>query len=106
MSSTPHHMPPHHADEHAHPGPRQYVMIAIILAIITAIEVAVYYIDALAAVEAYILIFLSTLKFILVVAFYMHLKFDNRLFTYFFCFGLGIAAGVIFAFLALFDRLV
>jgi cytochrome c oxidase subunit IV len=79
MSSTPQHMPPHHAEEHAHPGPRKYVMIATILTVITAIEVAVYYVPALEAALVYILLALSALKFALVVSFYMHLKFDNKL---------------------------
>ncbi len=33
-----------HPTEHAHPGPAQYVKVAVILAIITSIEVAIVYI--------------------------------------------------------------
>ena len=36
-----------HAVEEGHPTPRKYVEIGAILAIITAIEVAIFYIDAL-----------------------------------------------------------
>lgn len=105
MSSTPHQMSAPHAEEHAHPDPRQYIKIAVILAILTALEIAVFYIDQVEAFEAYILLPLSALKFILVVGYYMHLKFDNKLFTYTFVFGLSVGAGVILSFMALFDRL-
>lgn len=106
MASKPHHVADAHADEHAHPGPAQYIRIAVILAIITAIEVSIFYIDALSSIEAPLLIALSALKFVIVIAYYMHLKFDNRLFTYFFVFGLSIGAAVILSFMALFNRLV
>ena len=33
------------AEGHTHPGPRQYVMIGIILVILTGLEVAVSYLD-------------------------------------------------------------
>lgn len=93
-----------HAEEHAHPPIMQYVLIAAILAIITAIEVATYYIDALSGALVYILIALSVVKFSIVVGYYMHLKFDNRLFTW--IFGLGLVAGgaVVTTLIALFDR--
>jgi len=93
-----------HAEEHAHPPVMQYVLIAAILAIITAIEVATYYIDSIESVLVYILIVLSVLKFVIVVGYYMHLKFDNKLFTW--IFGLGMLAGtsLVLSFIALFNR--
>jgi cytochrome c oxidase subunit IV len=68
-----------HADMHGHPSQGTYVKIAIFLAIVTAIEVAIYYIDAIRPVLVPILIVLSAVKFIMVVAYFMHLKFDNRM---------------------------
>jgi cytochrome c oxidase subunit IV len=102
MSTT---VPEHHTQDHAHPGVRKYIQIAIILAIVTSIEVAVYYIPPLEPVLVPVLLALSALKFWYVVAYYMHLKFDHRLFTWFFVFGLAIAGAVILSFLALFQRL-
>jgi len=78
--------------EGAHPGPAEYIKIGLTLAVITAVEVAVYYIDALSDVLIPILIVLSALKFSLVVLWFMHLKFDNRLFSTFFVGGLMLAA--------------
>jgi cytochrome c oxidase subunit IV len=67
--------------EHAHPGPKFYVMVGVILTAVTAVEVAVYYIAALHSVMVPILVMLSATKFAMVVMFYMHLRFDARLFS-------------------------
>lgn len=66
----------HHGSEH--PTLRKYVWIAIILAIVTAIEVAIYYIEALEPVLVPALIILSVIKFVMVVGYFMHLKFDPK----------------------------
>lgn len=89
---------------HAHPQPRTYVSVALVLAVITAMEVTAVYISELSGVLVPILLLLSAAKFSLVVMFYMHLKFDARLFTGFFSSGLLIAASVIIALIALFDN--
>jgi cytochrome c oxidase subunit 4 len=80
-----------HATEHAHPGPHQYIVIALILSIITAVEVWVYYVPALLPFIFPILIGLSIVKFALVVGFFMHLKFDHQMFTWYFGGGLALA---------------
>ena len=63
----------HHNTEH--PSSTKYVVIALILSVVTAIEVAVVYVEALAAALIPILLLLSVGKFIVVVGYYMHLKF-------------------------------
>jgi len=93
---------PAHTSEHAHPGAKKYIQIALVLTLITAVEVAVYYIHPLRPVLPPILLALSAVKFSLVVMFYMHLKFDDRLFTAMFLFGLVTAGFTAIAFLALF----
>ena len=77
--------------KHSHPGERQYIGIALILAAITGIEVAISYIDSLKHVRAPILIFLSVIKFSMVVAWFMHLRFDSRLFRRLFVTGVVLA---------------
>ncbi len=57
-----------------------YVLIGLILTVITAVEVAVFYIPALAGVLVPTLLILSAAKFVLVVMFYMHLKYDHPVF--------------------------
>jgi len=93
-----------HAAEHAHPGARTYVLVGVILAIITVAEVFFYTQEAVRAFLVPLLLALSATKFVLVVGFYMHLKFDHRLFTGVFGFGLLVAASIITALLFLFGQ--
>ena len=86
----------HEIDEerHSHPSDAQYIGIAAILAAITALEVSVYYINFfkdsfIATVAA--LIPMMIVKFALVVAFFMHLRFDNKIFRAVFLAGLILA---------------
>jgi cytochrome c oxidase subunit 4 len=83
-------------DPHAHPGPRQYVLIAIVLVILTAFEVATSYLEG--HVNSNILIValaaMAAVKFILVAAWYMHMKQDNRFFRRAFTGGIILAAFV------------
>ena len=90
----------HHNPEH--PSSLKYVVIALILSVVTAIEVAVVYIEALSALLLPILLILSVGKFIVVVGYYMHLKFDNKLFTILFGSGLILAIYVLCALMLLF----
>jgi len=72
-----------------HPSPFQYVMIAVILCVITAIEVGIYYLpdDFPRALYVAILLTLALTKFVTVVAFYMHLRVDRPIFRRFFTVG-------------------
>ncbi|MBI1886555.1 MAG: cytochrome C oxidase subunit IV family protein [Chloroflexi bacterium] len=82
----------HHAPgEQVHPGPLEYVQIGAALAIVTGMEVGIYYLDIVRWLLISVLLVLSTIKFSLVVLWFMHLKFDNRLFTWFFVGGLALA---------------
>ena len=92
----------HTPTEHAHPGAKEYLAIAVILTVITAIEVAVFYIPAMHPALVPVLLTLSALKFTLVAMFYMHLKFDSRLFAWLFAVPLVLAALVILALMRLF----
>ena len=79
-----------------HPTPRQYVNIGIILAIVTAIEVAIYYIPALEDFLVPALIAFALIKFVLVVSWFMHLRFDSRMFRRLFVSGIVLAL-IVFA---------
>ena len=84
----------HAGDEHAHPGPKTYVLVALILCVITAVEVWVYYIPALLPYIFPILIVLSLVKFVMVVGWFMHLKFDHISFTWYFAGGIVLALAI------------
>ena len=84
---------------------KTYTLVAAVLAIITAAEVAVFYIPALQAALVPILLVLSAGKFSLVVMFYMHLKFDSRIFSGVFLAPLSLAMVVIIGLILLFKVL-
>ena len=86
-----------------HPTPGTYFKVALILSAITAIEVGIFYITALGKGIIPILAVLSIAKFALVAMFYMHLKFDHKLFTTLFLAGLALAMIVVFALISLFQ---
>ena len=73
----------------------------IILAAITALEVSTVYIDFGPFFLPALLIMMAV-KFVMVVSYFMHLKFDNKIFSLMFYAGLILAVGVYAAFLATF----
>jgi cytochrome c oxidase subunit 4 len=91
------------AEEHSHPGPRQYVLIGIVLVILTAVEVATSYLEG--HVNSNLLIIalgvMAAVKFFLVAAWYMHMKQDSSVFRRLFITGLVLATivyGIVFFF--------
>jgi len=96
-------------DQHTHPTAKTYIGIGVILAVLTAIEFALYYFEVWGWVARGIampsLVFLSTIKFILVVMFYMHLKFDSRVYTGVFLFPLALGTLVIISLIILYRLL-
>ncbi len=83
---------------HDHPGEGKYIKIALILAAITAVEVVFSYWEAVEGILAPSLIAMSVVKFVIVVGYFMHLKFDSRLFRRLFVAGIVLA---IFCFTAM-----
>lgn len=84
----------HDATAHEHPSEFTYIKIAIILAIVTAVEVVIYYIEALRGILVPALIALSAIKFVLVVGYFMHLKFDDKKLAWIFAFALILSIAV------------
>jgi cytochrome c oxidase subunit 4 len=89
-------------DSHDHPGETVYIKVALVLAIVTALEVFIYYVEALEDVLVPALLLLSAGKFIAVVGYFMHLKFDDKRFTWVFVSGLAIALSVFLGTAAMF----
>ena len=100
-----------HGEQH-HPGWQLYTTIAVILFVLTALEVGAYEVAERNLASGFgqfihgmvveILLVLSAAKFALVAMFYMHLKFDHRLYSWVFVVPMCFATAVILAFLALF----
>jgi cytochrome c oxidase subunit IV len=75
----------------AHEGlePKQYWLLALVLAVITAVEVGILEVEAFEPVKVPLLIGLSLVKFAAVVALFMHLKFGTTVQKTVFLIGLG-----------------
>lgn len=87
----------------AHASPRFYWMIGGILAVLTAIEVALFYVKPPG--EQPLLLILSAVKFAMVIGYFMHLKFDSMVFTGVFFAGLVLAVFMISALVVLYQHM-
>lgn len=99
MASSPsveeaqeHGHPSAEGDEHgAHPTEALYIKIAVILALVTAVEVGLYYTKFNQTATNALLITLAGAKFVMVAGYFMHLKYDNRILRRLFTLGFGLA---------------
>ncbi len=96
----------HASHEHEHPTWKTYKWVALWLTLITIVEVWAYYIPSFVASAAFVpsLLFMSAVKFVIVVMFYMHLKYDHKLFRALFTGPLIIAVATLLALMMLFRK--
>lgn len=96
MSSQP-------VSQHAHelPDPAKYVKLAVILGIFTIVETATYYIHISEFIITIALLVFMVCKFVIVVGYYMHLKFENRLLPAIFTVGILTSVGGMLAMIAM-----
>lgn len=94
-ADTTHSVPPASAEDATHDGSeahevsdKQYVVIALILAVLTALEVASSEVG-LGSILIPALLLMMAVKFLIVVSYFMHLKHDSGLFKFGFYAGLG-----------------
>jgi cytochrome c oxidase subunit 4 len=80
---------------HDHPTPKLYVQVAAVLFVLTAMEFSTYFIE-FGALTIPLLVVLMAIKFVMVAGFFMHLKYDTRLFTRLMATGLIGALGLYF----------
>ena len=105
--ATPH-SAPIHADDHSHGHDAAaskfyiFVGIAMMLAVITGVEIILVYLPVSKVLVTTALIILSTVKFMFVIFFFMHLRWDKLFCTILFFIGLVLAGGTMAALLALF----
>ena len=93
-----------HGGGGGHATVKTYIQVAIVLAIITAVEVATLYIPGIPnPVLVVSLLLMSAIKFYLVVGFFMHLKYDHQIMRALFVGPLVIAVAIILAVMALFS---
>lgn len=95
------------AEGHNHPTPRKYIELAGILAVITLLEVFILYMPDIPGLEwtrpvlVPSFIILSIFKFLIVVGWYMHLRFDDPFFLRMFSFALIIVIGLALSMMAI-----
>ncbi|HUW04292.1 MAG TPA: cytochrome C oxidase subunit IV family protein [Acidimicrobiales bacterium] len=79
--------------ETRHPSDLDYVKIAILLGVITALEVATYWLE----LNNFVIVALwgmMIVKFVIVISYFMHLKYDSKIFRWLFLGGLFMALAV------------
>jgi cytochrome c oxidase subunit 4 len=84
--------PTTHAAPHHGPTPREYVRIGLILAVLTGIEIWLSYSGISGGTLVFMLFAAAVIKFVLVVSYFMHLKYDDRRYARFFVMGIAGAA--------------
>ena len=90
---------------HEHPTWKEYKWVALILTLITVVEVWIYY-TPFSKTPLFVptLLIMSVAKFTIVVMFYMHLKYDHKLFRALFTGPLTIAMATLISLLFLFSK--
>ena len=103
MSATASHAPAA-AHDAAHDVSKYqiYVQIAMLLAVITGVEIIGVYLPFAKWLIVTMLVVLSTVKFMFVIFYFMHLRWDKPFCTILFFIGLVLAGGTMWALLTLF----
>ena len=83
-------MPGPHGEEH-YPNEWQYIKVFLILFAITMFEVGIYYISGARRAVTTLMIFSMIAKFSIVALYFMHLRFDSKLFRRLFVTGIILA---------------
>jgi cytochrome c oxidase subunit 4 len=91
-----------HHDDHEVSKFQIYVQIALLLAVITGIEIVAVYLPFAKWILVTSLVVLSVVKFMFVIFYFMHLRWDKPFCTILFFIGLVLATGTVWALLALF----
>jgi len=89
---------PHHHPSRFH----TFMQIAMALAIITGIEIVIIFVPVAPWIQYSVLIVLSAVKFMAVIFYFMHLRWDKAFCTILFFIGLILGGGTMAALLALF----
>jgi cytochrome c oxidase subunit 4 len=87
--------PHHEAHQKEHPSDWMYIKVALFLGVLTALEVSTYFWEDASTTALVATLFpMMIIKFAVVVAYFMHLRYDNPLFRRVFVFGLVLAVVV------------
>src|SRR5437764_11531318 len=87
-SSDPAMESPEPGVEEHYPDEWQYIKVALILFTITLFEVGIYYVSGAEKAVITLMLFMMVAKFALVGLYFMHLRFDSKLFRRLFVTGI------------------
>jgi cytochrome c oxidase subunit 4 len=90
------------ANNSAHSKFHTFVQIAMMLSVITGVEIVLVYLPFAKWLIVSTLVILSAVKFLFVIFYFMHLRWDKIFCTILFFIGLILAIGTVAALLALF----
>jgi len=94
---------PHGGEPHAEDNKFQiYVKIAMLLAVITGIEIVIIFFPWAKWLIVTSLVVLSVVKFLYVIFYFMHLRWDKAFCTILFFIGMIMAGGTVWALMAIF----
>jgi len=99
VSNSPDHAPGHDAESKV----QIYVNVAMLLAVITGVEIVGIYLPFAKWIIVTGLVVLSVVKFLYVIFYFMHLRWDKPFCTILFFIGLVLSAGTVWALLAIFS---
>jgi cytochrome c oxidase subunit 4 len=105
MSAPAATLPSAHAHDHGHEESKFaiYVQIAMLLAVITGVEIVGVYLPFAKWFIVTALVVLSAVKFLFVIFYFMHLRWDKPFCTILFFIGLVLAGGTVAALLQIFS---
>lgn len=92
-------------EAHIHPGASVYAPVAVVLVVLTGLEILVYYANLAAVVLVPVVIFLGVANIVLSAMFYMHLRYDSPVLKGMFSFAALIASLLLISLLLLFGYL-
>jgi cytochrome c oxidase subunit 4 len=90
-SSDPAMESPEPGVEEHYPDEWQYIKVALVLFAITMAEVAIYYVSGAMDAVITLMVFMMIAKFAIVALYFMHLRFDSKLFRRLFVTGIILA---------------
>jgi len=93
----------HASHDHGESKFQIYVEIAMLLAVITGVEIVAVYLPFAKWLLITSLVVLSAVKFLFVIFYFMHLRWDKPFCTILFFIGLVLAGGTMWALIALFS---
>ena len=102
MSAPAATLPADHAHGHEESKFAIYVQIAMLLAVITGVEIIGVYLPFAKWFIVTALVVLSVVKFLFVIFYFMHLRWDKPFCTILFFIGLVLAGGTVWALLLIF----